>query len=303
MARIHHLVQEIGCRQAVIGQNLTFKVLVWPWKWGQGHQNLITSFPCQIHELVQEIECRQGLFLVFIVWWPWKLGQVHQNLIKSFNYPNDTIYKVWPESMIQEIACRQAVFGQNLTFKVLVWPWKWGQGHQNLITSFSCQIHELVQEIECRQGLLLVFIVWWPWKLGQVHQNLIKSFNYPNDTIYKVWPESMVQEIACRQVVFGQNLTFKVLVWPWKWGQGHQNLITSYSHPNNVSVPVWLKIHPLVQKTECRQEATGMRMRTLTGSAPKAICPPPVRLGDIKSDKKIYKSYFSLKAWDIIPAA
>ena len=27
-----------------------------------------------------------------------KIG--HQNLIKSFNYPNDTIHKVWPESII-----------------------------------------------------------------------------------------------------------------------------------------------------------------------------------------------------------
>ena len=46
-------------------------------------------------------------------------------------------------------------FGQNLTFKMLVWPWKWGQGHQNLIISFLClsgvvKIHQLIQEIECR---------------------------------------------------------------------------------------------------------------------------------------------------------
>ena len=39
------------------------------------------------------------------------------------------------------------------------------------------QIHQLVQEIECRQGpFFTVFIVWWPWKLGQGHQNLIIFF-------------------------------------------------------------------------------------------------------------------------------
>ena len=40
------------------------------------------------------------IFTVFIVWWPWKLGHGNQNLINSFNYPNDTIHKVWPESII-----------------------------------------------------------------------------------------------------------------------------------------------------------------------------------------------------------
>ena len=39
-------------------------------------------------------------FTVFIVWWSWKLGHGHQNLINSFNYPNYTIHKVWPESII-----------------------------------------------------------------------------------------------------------------------------------------------------------------------------------------------------------
>ena len=36
-----------------------------------------------------------------------------------------------------------------------------------------------------------------------------------------------------------------------------------------------VNIHPLVQKTVCRQE------RMPTGSAPKTICPPPLWLGDI----------------------
>ena len=34
-------------------RSLTFKGLGWPWKWGQGHQNLIISFPCLIGVSVQ----------------------------------------------------------------------------------------------------------------------------------------------------------------------------------------------------------------------------------------------------------
>ena len=40
------------------------------------------------------------IFTVFIVWWPWKLGQGHQNLIKSLNHRNVTIHEVWPECVI-----------------------------------------------------------------------------------------------------------------------------------------------------------------------------------------------------------
>ena len=34
---------------------------------------------------------------------------------------------------------------------------------------------------------------------------------------------------------------FRVPVWPWKWGQGHLNLINSSPSPNNVSMRVWSK--------------------------------------------------------------
>ena len=35
----------------------------------------------------------------------YKLGQGHQNLIDNhFNYPSDTIHKVWPESIIWYMA-------------------------------------------------------------------------------------------------------------------------------------------------------------------------------------------------------
>ena len=95
-------------------------------------------------------------------------------------------------------------FGQNLTSKVLVWPWKWGQGHQKLrffffpmsqwcLCASLVKIHQLVQAIRVQTRLIFtVFLVWWPWKLDQGHQNLTDSFNYSNDTIH----------------TFGQNPSF-----------------------------------------------------------------------------------------------
>ena len=143
-------------------------------------------------QLVQEIRVHSRLiFKDFIVWWPGKLGQGHQNLINSFNYSKDTIHKVWPDlriyHLVQVIGC-----SQNLTFKVLVWPWKWGQGHQNL--SIAIGENPPIGSGDRVQTRLIftVFIGWWLWKLVQGQQNLINTFNYPNDTIPKVWPESII---------------------------------------------------------------------------------------------------------------
>ena len=109
------------------------------------------------------------------------------------------------------------------------------------------KIHQLVQEIRLQTRLIFtVCIVWWPWKLDQGHQNLIKSLNHFNikpSQCYNRWSLArichLVQETGCTQAFFGQN--FKVLVWPWKLSKGHQNLITSFLPPNNVSVQVWSK--------------------------------------------------------------
>ena len=97
-------------------------------KWGQDHQNLIISFPClsgvsvQVWSKFTNWFRRQSAdkpqFTVFKVWCPWKLDQGHQNLINSFNYPNDTIHKVWPESIIcSRDKVQTSFFGQNLTSK------------------------------------------------------------------------------------------------------------------------------------------------------------------------------------------
>ena len=161
------------------------------------------------------------IFTVLIVWWPWKLGQGHQNLISSFNYPNDTIHKVWPESII--------CFKRQSADKLLFWSKfdiqsagvtlkmrsRSPKSNHFFPMSQWCfpaslvKIHLLVQETVQTRLTFTVFIVWWPWKLSQGHQNQNKSLNHPNITIYEVWPEyAKVQETGSRQAFFGQNLKF-----------------------------------------------------------------------------------------------
>ena len=133
----------------------------------------------------------------FIVWWPWKFGQGHQNLINSFNYPNDTIHKVWPESMIWfKRQGADKLFWSKFDIQSAGVTLKMRQGHQNLIisspypTGVSMQVwsKSTIASGDRVQTRLIftVFIVWVPWKLGQDHQNLTKSLNYPNVTIYEV---------------------------------------------------------------------------------------------------------------------
>ena len=50
------------------------------------------------------------------------------------------------------------------------------------------------------KNVMMTLKMGWTWKLGQGHQNHINSSVCNNDPICK----------------FGQNLVFKVLVWPWK---------------------------------------------------------------------------------------
>ena len=151
------------------------------------------------------------------MWWSWKLGQGHENLIDIFNYPNDTICKVWPESIIWlKRSSADKLFCQNLTFKVLVdlenmsmlpksnnfCPMSKWCFYASLV-----KIHQLVQEIVCRQGSF--------YSLYSVVTLKIRSMSINSDQIFKlskrynIWSlariRHLVQEIGCRQTFFGQN--------------------------------------------------------------------------------------------------
>ena len=67
-------------------------------------------------------------------------------------------------------------------------------------------------------------------------------------------------------------------LWPWKLGQGHRNLITPFSCPNDVSVPVWSKSIQWFRRYRADKK---LRRRRRRDPHQKKICPPPLRRGDI----------------------
>ena len=151
-------------------------------------------------------------------------------------------------------------FGQNPSFgsgdrvqticfwskfvKVLLWHWKRGQCHQKLTISFPCPNGVYVQ-------------VW----LKSIHllrrERADKAYYYSLYSVVTLKIRSNLLTIKIIQyITFGQSPSFgsrdrvqtsfwskfdKVLLWPWKRGQCHQNLNTSFPCPNGVYVQVWLK--------------------------------------------------------------
>ena len=78
---------------------------LWPWKLGQGHQNLISLCPIYVyrlanlvtfHPMVCEITCRQTLFGLILV--DWKSDQGHQNLFSFLSCPNVISMQIWLKS-------------------------------------------------------------------------------------------------------------------------------------------------------------------------------------------------------------
>ena len=107
------------------------------------------------------------------------------------------------------------------------------------------------------------------------HRVLISAMPSFGDKVI-CWYTGFTFKLGCRQAVLGQNLTFKALVWPWKWGQGHQNLITSLPRPNNLSVPVWSKFtHGFRWESADKKLRQLRRAPALPTLTPKAIGPPP----------------------------
>ena len=135
-----------------------------------------------------------------------------------FFYPNDTICKVLPESIIGlKRSSTDKLFCQNLTFKVLVDLENMSRSPKyNNFCPMSkwcfyaslVKIRQLVQEIVCRQYSF--------YSLYSVVNLKIRSMSPKSDQIFKlsqrynIWSlariRHLVQEIGCRQAFFGQNL-------------------------------------------------------------------------------------------------
>ena len=136
------------------------------------------------------------------------------------------------------------------------------------------KIHQLVQEKECGQASFYSVYSVVTLKIKSKSPKSNKSFKLSQQ--YNMW--SLVHERGCRQA-------FLVKIWKFQ-SAGVTLKMRSRSPKSNhfFSVSQYdvcaslVKIHPLIQEIECRQEAT----RTPTGSALKTICPlppPPFLLG------------------------
>ena len=173
------------------------------------------------------------IFTVFIVWWPWKLGE-GQQIWPSQHYNIWSLARIW--HLVQERVQTSFFRSKFENVRVLVWPWKWGQDHQNLIISFlSLSIMCLCKfrqnppigsgDRVQKRLIFTVFIVWWPWKLGE-GQQIWPSQHYNIWSLARIW--HLVQERVQTSFFRSKFENVRVLVWPWKWGQDHQNLIISF---------------------------------------------------------------------------
>ena len=126
---------------------------------------------------------------------------------------------------------------------------QYSQGHQNLINSCPCNNNRDVQV--------------WSKSTHSVRRHGILQQSKPSCDL-----ENGVKVPKSNQMYkFGQNPsipswemvqtshfpTIWALLWPWKYGQGHQNLINYFPCHSNINVQVWSKIHQFHQETGCRQ--------------------------------------------------
>ena len=87
----------------------------------------------------------------------------------------------------------------------------------------ACTPAHSCQTIRCMQGHLLS------------SQHIAKALQCRAQFF---WLTLVCTNVCSKSPYFGH---FKAPVWPWKLGQGHQNIINSSPPPNNVSMLDWLK--------------------------------------------------------------
>ena len=195
------------------------------------------------------------IFTVFIVWWPWKLGQCYQNLKLLLIIPMIQYIKSGRNpSFGSRDRVQTSYFGQNLTFKVLVWPWWWGQGHQNLNISFlrpngvSMQVWSKSTNWFRRYSadkahfynlysVVTLKILSRPPKSKKFFK---PSQHYNIRRVGRIC--HLVQEIGYGQAFLEsklENFNIFIVWWHCKLGQGHQNLIKSLKHPSITIYEIW----------------------------------------------------------------
>ena len=103
------------------------QTVVWPWKLGQGHQNLMSlKMVLRKHLWKSELIWSNGSWdIVQTIVWPWKWGQGHQNLITSKDPSKEASVKIWTDSVKRFLRYRankdlKAYAGRDLENEVKV---------------------------------------------------------------------------------------------------------------------------------------------------------------------------------------
>ena len=202
----------------------TIWALLWPWKLGQGHQNLISSFSCHNNIVVQVwsksihsfiIGCRQAIFQQSKPLCDLEMGsrspKFNQFFSMSQQYRCTSLVKILP--FILEIGCRQSIFQQcepPVTLKMGSKSPKFNQ-FLSLSQQYSCtslvKIHIFILEIGCRKAIFQQSEPSCDLKNGvkvtKINQFFFMSQQYCCARLVKIHP--FLHEIGCRQAIFQQS--------------------------------------------------------------------------------------------------
>ena len=143
------------------------------------------------------------------------------------------------------------------------------------------------QDIELERLISTVFMDSWPWKLGQGHQNLINSEPPPNNALVQVCSKSihLFRRYRVRKpnlISFHGLVTLKM-----RSRSPKSNQLFPPSQPCIYAslVKIHPLVQKISRKKEATRTRTPTRTRTRTptptptptptGTAPKTICPPP----------------------------
>ena len=144
LVKIYPFLHEIGCRQAIFNNLslcVTLKMRSRSLKSNQFF-SLSQQYRCtslvKIHPFILEKWCRKTIFQQSepSCEMGWRSPKSNQFFFMSQQYSSASLVKIHP--FLHEIGCRQAIFQAIFQQSKPLWPWKWGQGHQNLISSFPC---------------------------------------------------------------------------------------------------------------------------------------------------------------------
>ena len=155
--------------------------------------------------------------------------------------------------MVHEITCRQTLFGLIFGGLCLAVTLKIRSRSPKPVQLFiisKCYIHaNLVKIRQLVHDIVHISTFWL--KFGSLspavtlknrsrspkpNQLFTMSQYYIHANLVEICQP--VHEIWCTQALFGLDLAVWVPQWPWKLGQGHQNLINSSSCPNVISMQI-----------------------------------------------------------------